>query len=449
MRRLIILVVLYAVMQSVQVLSSRNAGAPVLMLLGFLILAAYSVGEFAKSIGLPKIVGYLVAGAVFGPSGLSYVSSSVVNELQPVSNLAIALIAFLAGAELQWRELRSRGLMYFELMNVEVMLSFVSIGVVFMLLNGQLPFLVDAPMGEIVAFAVLFASVAVVHSPAVTMAVLTETGAKGVVARTTLGVVLLADVAVVISFSAALALARILVPPSSGEGVQFLSVVWEIGGAVVVGAVFGALVSAYLRFIRRELLIFAVLVALLGAELSRLVHVETLLMLLVAGFVAENSSGDISHAFREAMERAAAPVFVVFFALAGAKIVPEAVVALWTIALPIVIVRLIAIKYGVKLGAKWARAEPIVARYGWYGLVSQAGVALGLAAVASEVYPQRGVDLRALFLAVIAINETLGAAMFRFALARSGELREHDAQPDAASDEAVGESNDILHPLPR
>src|SRR5690606_8422731 len=129
------------------------------------------------------------------------VSSSVVNELQPVSNLAIALIAFLAGAELQWRELRSRGLMYFKLMNVEVMLSFVSIAVVFVLLHGQLPFLVNAPMAEIVAFAVLFASFEVVHSPAVTMAVLTETGAKGVVARTTLGVVLLADVAVVISFS--------------------------------------------------------------------------------------------------------------------------------------------------------------------------------------------------------------------------------------------------------
>jgi Kef-type K+ transport system membrane component KefB len=436
MRRIVILVVLYAVMQSVQVLSSRNAGAPVLMLLGFLILAAYSVGEFAKSIGLPKIVGYLVAGAVFGPSGLSYVSSHVVSELQPVSNLAIALIAFLAGAELQWRELRTRGLMYFKLMNAEVVLSFVSIVIVFSLLHEQLPFLVDAPLSEIIAFAVLFASVAVVHSPAVTMAVLTETGAKGVVARTTLGVVLLADVAVVISFSAALALARILVPPSSGEGVAFLSVAWEIGGAVVVGVVFGALVAAYLRFIRRELLIFAVLVALLGAELARLTHVETLLMLLVAGFVAENMGGEISNMFREAMERAAAPVFVVFFALAGAKIVPGAVIALWPIALPIVLVRMLAIRYGVKIGAKWAGAEPIVSKYAWYGLVSQAGVALGLAAVASEVYPRRGVDLRALFLAVIAINETLGAAMFRYALARSGELREDTGQ-DVITDDAA------------
>jgi Kef-type K+ transport system membrane component KefB len=428
MRRLVILIILYFVMQAILVLGSATAGAPVLMLLGFLILAAYSVGELAKSLGLPKIVGYLIAGVVFGPSGLSYVSNRVLDELAPVSNLAIALIAFLAGAELQWAEIRARGKTIFKVMNVEILMSFFAIATVFALLHGQLEFLANAPPGEIIAFAVLFASIAVVHSPAVTMAVISETGANGVVARTTLGVVLLADVAVVISFSAALAIARILVPPSTGDPVAFSAVVWEIAGAVVVGAAFGAVVAAYLRFIRRELLIFAMLVALLGAEIARLSHVETLLMLLVAGFVAENGGGGEGHAFRHAMERAAAPVFVVFFALAGAKIVPQSIVAMWPIALPLVIVRIVAIRYGTMLGAKWAKAEPVVGQYAWYGLVSQAGVALGLAAVASDVYPHRGAELRSLFLAVIAINETIGPALFRIALARSGELRPKEVQ---------------------
>jgi Kef-type K+ transport system membrane component KefB len=433
-RRLIILGILYAVLQGVFQLAGPAAGAPVLMMFGFLVLAAYSVGELAKAVGLPKIVGYLLGGVLFGPSGLNFVSTPVLSEFTPISNLAIALIAFLAGAELQWSEIRSRGVSILKIMVSESGLAFVALAVTFAVLHGQLEFLRGAPPQEIAAFALLFASVAVVHSPAVTMGVLTETGAKGTVARTTLGVVLLADVAVVLTFSGALALARVLVPPSSGEAVAFGAVVWEIAGAVLVGLVLGGIVAAYLRFIRRELFIFAILVAMLGAEVARLTHVETLLMLLVAGFVAENAAGGRGHEFRHAMERAAAPVFVVFFALAGAKIVPASIVALWPIAVPLVLVRMLAIWGGTQLGARWARTEPVVAQNAWLGLVSQAGVALGLAAVAADVYPQRGAELRALFLAIIAINETVGPALFRFGLMRSGELaRGGEAVSDAST----------------
>ena len=85
-------------MRGVFVLGGPTSGIPTLMLFGFLILAAYSVGELVKPFGIPKIVGYLIAGIIFGPPGLAYVSKPALGELTPVSNLAIALIAFLAGA---------------------------------------------------------------------------------------------------------------------------------------------------------------------------------------------------------------------------------------------------------------------------------------------------------------------------------------------------------------
>jgi len=242
-----------------------------------------------------------------------------------------------------------------------------------------------------------------------------------VVARTTLGVVLLADVAVVLSFSGALALARVLAPPPGGEGIGFVTVLWEIGGAVLVGAALGAIVALYLRFIRRELFIFAILVAFFGAEIAGLMHVETLLTLLVAGFVAENAGGGEGEHLRHAMERAGAPIFVVFFALAGAKIKPDAVLQLWPLVIPIVVVRAAGIWAGTRLGAWWAKAEPEAAKYTWMGLISQAGVAIGLSSVVATVYPERGEEMRTLFLAMIAINETVGPILFRIALLRSGE----------------------------
>lgn len=421
MRRVIVLVLLYLLMQAVLPLGEGTAPALVLMAFGFLILGAYSVGELATTIKLPKIVGYLAAGLTVGPAALNFVSTPVMNQLAPVSELAIALIAFLAGAELQLDEVRKRGVVLLKMMTAELSVAFVGIVTVLAALHRFLPFLDGAPWTEILGFSILFASVAVVHSPAVTMALLSESGAKGVVARTTLGVVLLADVAVVLSFSGALALARVLAPPSGGGGGGSLIVLWEIGGAVLVGAVLGAVVALYLRFIRRELFIFAILVAFFGAELAGLLHVETLLTLLVAGFVAENWGGGEGEQLRHAMERAGAPIFVVFFALAGAKIKPEAVVALWPLVIPIVLVRAAGIWAGTQLGAWWAKAEPAAAKYTWMGLISQAGVAIGLSSVVAAAYPERGEEMRSLFLAMIAINETIGPILFRIALLRSKE----------------------------
>lgn len=424
MRRLIILLILYAVMRAVFLMGTAESGVPTLMLFGFLILGAYSVGEFVKPFGIPKIVGYLLAGMIFGPPWLGYVSKPVLAELTPVSNLAIALIAFLAGAELQMEEIRARGAAILKMVSTELVLTFLSVTAAMVVLRGQLPLLAHAPAAEVVAFSMLFAAVAVVHSPAVTMALLTETRANGPVARYTLGVVLVMDVAVVVLFSLVLAVARSLAPPVGDTGgVQAGTVVWEIGGSVVVGAVLGLCVAAYLRFIRRELFIFGLLVALLGAEVARILHVETLLTLLVAGFVAENAGGGQGVELRHAMERAAAPVFVVFFALSGAKIDPRAVLSVMTVVIPVVLVRMGAIYTGMQFGGRWAKLDPAITRRSWLGLVSQAGVAIGLATVVADVYPARGGELRTLLLAMIAINESVGPIMFRLGLTRAGEVR--------------------------
>jgi len=420
MRRIVILLILYAVMGGIFVLGGADAGAPTLMLFGFLILGAYSVGELVKPFGIPKIVGYLLAGILFGPPGLGYVSKPVLAELNPVSNLAIALIAFLAGAELQMEEIKARGAAILKMVSVELVLSFVSVTAVVLVLREQLPFMATAPLPEAAAFSMLFAAVAVVHSPAVTMALLTETRASGPVARYTLGVVLVMDVAVVLIFSLVLAAARSMAPPAGDSGgVQLGAVVWEIGGSVIVGAVLGVGIAAYLRFISRELFIFGLLVA-------RILHVETLLTLLVAGFVAENAGGGRGAELRHALERAAAPVFVVFFALSGAKIDPRTVLPLWMIVIPVVLVRMGGIWAGMQLGGRWARLDPLIPQRAWLGLVSQAGVAIGLATVVADVYPTRGGQLRDLLLATIAINETIGPILFRLGLKRAGELDASD-----------------------
>ena len=441
MRRAAILVLLVGAMQLVLPLGAgggHGASAQALMVFGFLILAAYTVGELATPLRLPKLTGYLFAGLLVGPSVLGIVSQEAVEELAPVSRLAIALIAFLAGAELRWGEVRERGRTLMSILGAEMTLQFAAIVGVLMAFRSQLPFLSDTTTVEALALSALVASVAVVHSPAVVMALLTETRARGPVARTTLGIVLVADVVVVLLFSGALALARGLVPGSGATGdVSGSGVLWELGGAILVGTVLGGAVALYLRFVQRELFLFAIIVAFFGAEIARLVHVETLLTLLVAGFVTENATRRGSEELLHAMERSAAPVFVVFFALAGASIALGEVAAIWPLALAVVAVRGLAVAGGSVLGARLARAGEMERRYVWMGLIPQAGVAIGLVTVIAENYPERGGPMRTLLLAVIAINQLVGPILARWALGRSGEVAgETQAEQPEEADEA-------------
>ena len=422
MRKAIILALLLLSMQSILPLGAGLGNQSSLLTFGFLILAAFTAGEVAVSMRLPQIVGYIVAGVLFGPYALDTVTTQVIASLAPVSRLGIALIAFLAGAELQIDEIRKRGRTILKIMTAELGLTFLLIAASLVALRPFIPFLATVPQRELIALVLIFAAMAVVHSPAVTMAMLTETRASGAVARTTLGVVLFADVVVVLLFAIVMAVARALAPPTEfvltpGVGM----VIWEVLGALLVGAALGVGTGLALRFMQREIFIFAIVVAFLGAEIAKVTHVEGLLTLLVAGFVTENFFKG-GTALRHAMERSAVPIFVAFFALAGAQIAISDLAALWPVVLPIVLVRMLGLYLGTRIGARWAGAEPLVQRYSWLGLVSQAGVAIGLATIVAEVYPLRGGQMRTLFLGVLAINQVAGPILFRRALDRSGEL---------------------------
>lgn len=432
MRRSIILLLLLGVTELLRPLGSAGYGAEALLSLGFLILAAYTVGEIAEAMHGPKIVGYLVAGVIFGPSVLSSVSAQAIDRLTPVSDVAVALIAFLAGAELRWSEVKQRGIVFLKIMTVELLLSFVVLASLVYLLAPLVPFLRNSSNIEVVAFSLLFASIAIVHSPAVTMALLAETGARGPVARTTLGVVLLTDVFVVLLFSLVLLGVRAVVPSATGGGLSLGGVTWDIGGALLVGVLLGLGVVVYLRFLGQELFLVAILVAFLGAEVARLAHVETLLTLVTAGFVTENVSREgRGEALRHAMERSAAPVFVVFFALAGGRIVLSDMVTLFPLLVPVALVRAAAIWAGCRIGASWAGAHEVERQSVWMGLISQAGVAIGLAALVAEAYPENGPKLRTLLLSLIALNQLIGPILFRRALSRAGEVEGAHLAPNA------------------
>jgi Kef-type K+ transport system membrane component KefB len=341
-----------------------------------------------------------------------------------MKRLAIGLIGLLAGAELRMTDLRQRYRLILVIMGLQTIAVAVVLASTTLLAREWIPFLRDLEAAALVSVAVLFAVVLTVNSPMVTLAMLTETRATGPLAKTTLGVVLLADVVVILLFTGAFSLARASVGPDVSDSTGVLpQLLGEVIGSLVAGFLVGSVVTLYLRFVKRELVLFAVVVVFATAAAAQALHFELLLSLVVAGFLVENVAPVRAEPLVDVLHQTAVPVFVIFFAMAGAELRIEEFIAVWPIVLGIALVRIAAIYGSATLGSRLASAEPPVTSYGWTGLVSQAGVALGLATIVADRLPVVGLAMQAITVGVIAFNESVGPILFRRGLERAGEIR--------------------------
>jgi Kef-type K+ transport system membrane component KefB len=425
-RRLVVLMLLIGGAVLLEPLRAPTEGviAPrSLFLFGILLLTADTFGAIAHDLRLPRLVGYLVAGLALGPSVSGIVPAGVLEDLGMMKRLAVGLIGLLAGAELRIADLRQRHrliLLVLILQTAAVLLVLLGAS---LLLREWLPFLKTLSDGQMFFVALLFAVILTVNSPMVTLALLTETRAAGPLARTTLGVVLVADVIIILLFTGAFSLAQAsLGGATAGAPEILLRLLREVLGSILAGGIIGGVLTLYLRFVKRELVVFAVVVVFATAAAAPALHFEFLLSMLVAGFLVENVAPVRAEPLVDVLHQAALPVFVVFFAMAGAELHIQEFAAVWPVVLLIAFARMAAIYGSTTYAGRLAGAEPDVIRYGWTGLVSQAGVALGLATIVADRLPGVGLAMQAVTIGVIAFNESVGPILFRHGLLRAGEV---------------------------
>ena len=388
--------------------------------IGFLLLAGTLASELLETLGLPHLSGYLLAGIVAGPHVLHLVDHDAVDALAPVNTLALALIALGGGAELRVATLRAVGRSVAYGLVLQSGIGLVTLGAVFMILSRYVPFARDLPWTSLIAVALLWGTLAVSRSPSACLGVLSQTRAKGPLATYSLAFVMASDVVVVVMMACVIMAVR---PLMAGGGISMsnLRVLGhEIIGSIAVGTSLGLALSAYLRLVGKNLLLVLVALGLGLTEFMRYIHIDPLLSFLTAGFVVQNlsSQGD---KLLHAVEQTSSLVFIVFFAIAGAHLDVPLLRALWPIALALSSARALVTIVTARWASHVAQDAPIIRRWGWSSLVSQAGLTLGLSVVIVRAFPEFGEGFRALVIATVALNEMVGPVLFKFALDRTGE----------------------------
>jgi Kef-type K+ transport system membrane component KefB len=430
-RRIAALIVVLAVETLVQraVPEGGVPGGSVALAIGFVLVAAVLTADFAELVSLPRVTGYMALGLLCGPYVGSLITRTMATDLAVFNGLAVVLIAFMAGLEINVMSLRSR-------LGTVLRLGAVTLAVMYVVILAALyaawPWLTIAPEAPTLtrlAIAVVLTVMLISFSPTVTIAVIAESRARGPFTELVLTLVVLTDLALILAFTLAMQFAGWTLGATGHDDVGLAAhLAWEIFGSLAFGAAIGSLFALYLRFVGRELTL-----ALLGlcgaiAVVAGRMSFEPLLTALAAGLVVENIAPPRGDALRIAVEKGALPVLVVFFAAAGASLQIDALAELGVVAVAIALLRAIMVRVGTAAAAKASGVDPEHGGLVWMGLISQAGVTLGLTSIVAARYPDWGGRIQTLVVAIIAIHQVIGPVLFRAALAKMNEIGRMDAQ---------------------
>ncbi len=398
-----------------------EAASSALLGLGVIMIGGELTGDLAERVRLPRITGYLVLGMAIGPFVLGLVTPGDLHRMAFFEELALGIIALTAGGELSVRALAERWRVVAGITAAHAIGLLLAGSMVMWLLVTRLSLLGHVSAGEAIAAAALLGVLAVAKSPATTIAIITETRARGELVDTVLGVTILKDLVILVIFTVVNGFARTWVGGSGVDLDAMAHLGGEIGLSLAAGIVLGVVLGLYLSHIALHPEVTVLAIVLVSMELARTTTLEHLLICMAAGFVVRNLFPGAGVGFLHALERSSPPIYVVFFALVGAGLDLGVFSTGWVAVLILFAARLALVFGFTAAPAAGLRATPAVRRYAWMGFVAQAGFSLGLAARIAHEYPTFGGRLATLVVGVIVINQLIGPVLWRHALVASGE----------------------------
>ncbi|MCP3162095.1 cation:proton antiporter [Myxococcus qinghaiensis] len=426
--RLLLLMGLLAIISRAQVLRA-DSGTPVTLAAGALLLCGLFAGKVAKGLGLPRLTGYLLVGVAVGPYMLGFIPGEGVKGLDLVKGLAVSLIALVAGTELRLGLIRRVGARVALLCAAVCGVTFIVCFGATVALKPLLPFLAPLTLPQVLAVSALLSTVVVSFSPTVTIAIVQETSARGSFTEFLMALVIIGDLFVMVAFALAAGLTRATFGGGLDVAGLLSGVGWELFGSVAVGGLLAVVMLVYMRGVKQELPLFLVGLSFAAAEGGTRLHLSPLLVSLAAGALIANLDEREGERIHHAIQRAGLPVFALFFAAAGAGLKLDALVTVGPAALLLVVLRGGAIWFSCRRFAP--SDDPRLKNYLWMGLISQAGVTFGLAALVSRTFPSFGPQVEVLIVAMITAHELVGPVLTRRALTASGEVRTDEAQGTA------------------
>ncbi len=380
-----------------------------------LALAAHGIGQ---RIHVPRVTLLLLLGALAGPDLLDLLPPGADAHFGFITQLTLAMVGFLLGERMAVKNLaEGREAVIVSLAVTLVTAAFVAVAVWLVTRN--------------LAAALLLGSIATATAPAATLDTLKEAGANGPLTRLVFQVVAIDDAWGAILFSVTLVGAQLLLGNGdtglSTLGIGFL----DVGGAVLLGMALGLPMAWLTGRLRpgEPMLLESAGFVFVAAGIASFLGLSYLLTCMTLGIVVANRARHHVRPFRS-IEGISEPFLALFFFMAGYQLEWAMLPTLGALGLAYVAARIAGRLAGGRFGGYLAGSEPHTRKRIGACLMPQAGVALGLALLATERLPELTYILP-LVIGATVIFELVGPPLTLIQLRRAGETgKGYQDEPD-------------------
>ena len=369
-------------------------------LAAFAVLAwlAYIASRMLARRQLPEVVAFLLVGALLGPSGIELISQDELVKLQPITEVALAILMFVIGERVSTRALKAARWA-------------LTAGIVQFAVSAVLVFFVTRSAGAGESVALVLAVLAGAGAPMTVAHVVSSVKGTGAYGTGLVGTHAISDALATTTFAAVLPVAALLSEQDAAISSALLDFLQLGIGGALLGVAGGWLISRIGFQIETsgELLLFVLVHILLAWSLSEWLGSSLPLAALVAGATAASVSAEAFSArlFRT-IKSIEQPLYLLFFGLAGASIHMDDVVNVGLVGVAYVLVRVVGKIVGGLLGGMLGGLHWKTALRLGVNLTPQAGVAVGLAVLASETLGSEGSEIATVVLGSVVLFELIG-----------------------------------------
>lgn len=383
------------------------------LLFGVLLVAGMIGGEVARTLRLPRIIGYLVVGFIIAPAAQAMGLALLIDEARIFVNLALGLVLFDLGRrlDLKWMKrdwtLAASGL-------AESVLTFLAV------------FAALLAFGFPVVEAGLAGAIAMTTSPAVLLLMVHDLRADGQVTERAMNLVAMNGLLASIITTMMVASSHLAV--STEVELAILHPLYLFVGSLLLGGAMAAIARWLARsFEKTKDIHFTLIVGMVvcAVGLATMMKVPVILALLAFGLFSRNDERGY-----ELLNVNLAPMgrllYIVLFVITGASLPLSALVAGGWVAVALVVARALGKFVGILAvapigGLRIPQAVGLACV-----LLPMSSLSLLMAHDIGKIFPQFAQDLGAVFISAIIIMEVVGPLAVQWGLRHAGEALPQD-----------------------
>ena len=378
-----------------------------LLTLGGILLVGLATDAIGRRTFLPRVTLLLLFGVLIGGQVFDLIPQVFTDRFDIIANMALLMVGFLLGGKLTADFLKQSAS---KTLWISISTAVVTALVVTVILMA---------VGISASMAIILGCIASATAPAATMDIVLESDCKGPFSDLLLSIVALDDVWGLILFSIGIALVSILAG-NTEHTAQIYIAIRDIGGALILGVLLG-FPAAYLTGRIRKgqpMLMEALGLVFLCGGIAIWLDVSFLIASIAMGAIVANFARHHEYPFHE-IENIEWPFMTIFFVLAGASLELDMIKEIGLIGGVYIISRITGKLLGARIGAGFCKADTVTRCWMGFALLPQAGVAMGMALVAANRFPEYQQILLTVVISSTVFFEIIGPVFTRVALRRA------------------------------